>query len=509
MTTMRTRRTAVSKHASIVITTKESHVVATAFRAGLLLAAVMALAIGQAFGQEQRVWSDIGRPYLPRVDEVRATDSPVVYNSHVRRAAVLQAPDSGATPSDSSDSVDLLLDESDSSATPMDRSTAPSPAEAEDEAPETMELPSPDVDVNELPPEGIRLGTPTGNWDEVPPGGDLPAMVCSSRNLLQPGCIYAEADLIYMTRVGRRQERILAFDQTPGGSNVLVTDRGLGWSPGTKLTLGKFLGRDAKNRDYNVEFTYFGLFDWTDEKAVNTIAAGSAFIFTNLDPTFTVQGFNNAAAQQYNYKSQFDSFEANLRVSRRLPRDRMELQPDGRWIRRCDPDLLPSFIVGPRIVQVDERFGYFSQGLNPATRNGTYIVNTSNELYGMQAGVELMYQQCKWRVGGRFKNGIYVNFAEQDSFVHIVDTVNTTADPADRREHATDDVVSWMGELNLEAAYNITPYCALRAGYELAMINETARAIDQLTFSPETPANISTGGFLFYQGVSLGLEMYW
>jgi len=62
--------------------------------------------------------------------------------------------------------------------------------------------------------------------------------MCSSRNLLFPGCFYASADVVYMTRVGRRTDRILGADFGGAfGANLLVTDRGLGFSPGTKLTV--------------------------------------------------------------------------------------------------------------------------------------------------------------------------------------------------------------------------------------------------------------------------------
>src|SRR5205085_4446429 len=401
--------------------------------------------------------------------------------------------------SDSSDAIDSLIEDN---ATPVPMppgdASIPSPSDDDKSTPDEMELPTPEgEEAAEANPEAIELSAqPTANWDEVPAGPDLPAPMCSSRNLLFPGCFYASADVVYMTRVGRRTDRILGADFGGAfGANLLVTDRGLGFSPGTKLTIGKFLGRDCRNRDYNVEFSYFGLFDWNQEKGLNSVN-NSASIESILDAAGVIPDYHNSVAQQYDYKSQSDSFETNLRISRRLPRDRMELQPNGNWIRVCDPDLLPTFMVGLRTVHVDEQFGYFAQGLNAAQTNGTYIVNTSNELYGVQSGVELMYQQCKWRVGGRFKNGIYVNFAEQDSFVRIVDLSSPAADPADRREKATTDVLSWLGELNVEAVYNVRPNLAVRAGYEITMINETALAVKQLTFSPETPANIVTGGFL-------------
>ena len=54
----------------------------------------------------------------------------------------------------------------------------------------------------------------------------------------------------------------------------LASDESLGFEPGMRLTLGRFLCRDGKNRDHTLELTFFGLHDWFDEKGI-TIANNS------------------------------------------------------------------------------------------------------------------------------------------------------------------------------------------------------------------------------------------
>ena len=36
------------------------------------------------------------------------------------------------------------------------------------------------------------------------------------------------------------------------------------YAPGTRLTLGRFLGQDVANRDYTLEVAFLGLFDYTE-----------------------------------------------------------------------------------------------------------------------------------------------------------------------------------------------------------------------------------------------------
>ena len=102
------------------------------------------------------------------------------------------------------------------------------------------------------------------------------------------------------------------------------------FTPGADVTLGFELGRDDKNRDHTFELTYFGGFDWRGDSTLVSQTLRGIVVPENL----TLPGFNGAERFMTTYESKLNSVEINYRISERLGRDQMVLDPDGSWTRQ-------------------------------------------------------------------------------------------------------------------------------------------------------------------------------
>ena len=359
------------------------------------------------------------------------------------------------------------------------------------------------ADEGELGPE-LGHPRPGDDFDGPPP---KPAPTCSSGTWLNRGGWFSQIDFSYLSRMGPN-DFVLA--RSPTDQFVqLASDESLGFEPGMRLTLGRFLCRDGKNRDHTLELTFFGLHDWFDEKGI-TIANNSLatnFVQNLNEPN--VRGFVDTQSQRYTYRSELDSLELNWRISRRLGRDQMELRRNGCWVRKCTPHHLASFIAGVRTASMDESFGYFADSSVPAIRRGSYTIQTENDLLGMQLGGEFFLQHCKWKTGVRVKGGPYINWSQQASQVARIDTPANLNTLATRDEQAETSGLAFLGEVQLSASYNFRPNMALRVSSDLMWANQVALGPDQINFAVRNPPEVVDGGALFFSGGSIGLEFYW
>ena len=69
-------------------------------------------------------------------------------------------------------------------------------------------------------------------------------------------------------------------------------------------------------------------------------------MFTPIDPSAQVPVFNGSALQTFNETSDFNSYEFNYRINRRLDRDKLIYTRDSTWVRSAQPNLLPSVYGG-------------------------------------------------------------------------------------------------------------------------------------------------------------------
>lgn len=307
------------------------------------------------------------------------------------------------------------------------------------------------------------------------------------------------------------QMRQFTFQDGLGGIRIfdsyLTTQSArLRTAPGARITLGRRLGRDDQNRDREIEFTFFGLFAWEAANQLTSKPGTGPEVFFLHD--LLLPGFSLTEFHQVFYSADLNSFELNYRIKQRPGRDRMLFNPDGTWVRESTTNLIPTYIGGVRFLQTNENFQYISRGINPNTRSGDYYVDTQNDLIGLQAGVELIHHHQWWNVGVWAKTGGFVNFAEQESRVRIVDAGSNNV-PPDRDEKATSEPLAFLTEFEIFARIQLRSNMALRVAFDLQYVQGLAIAPEQITFNVADPPRINNSGFMVNTGLAAGFEMYW
>lgn len=305
-------------------------------------------------------------------------------------------------------------------------------------------------------------------------------------------------------------------------SEAMTTESaGFGYEPGLRVTVGKYLGRDGENRDRTLEFTFWGLNEWTSQHAVAAVNPTSVLQLLRTPLDRGIGAYNFADGHQYSYESDLNSFEINAKIARRLGRDRMILKPDGHWERQCDPGKTPTFLAGFRTIHIGEDFSFTAQRAAKTLRNssntadvilpdasGLYDIGTQNRLFGLQLGAELFNQHCQFSWGVRGKVGGYANFTEQETTVRVSDTF-TGLSSSTRDERATDVQMALACELGLTGTYQIRPNIALRCSYDFIYLQGLALAPQQLDFNAAPQPNVRSGAHQFLNGGSVGLEIVW
>ena len=185
--------------------------------------------------------------------------------------------------------------------------------------------------------------------DSFDPDGPAPAV--SSGTWVKSGCWYWQNSVVYMNRSPNTNNEIrLATDvlssPTPANRNALMLPDDFDYEPGMRSTLGRFLYRDGRNRDYSVDFTFLGLLHWNDSRGITAVVPGS--IISNIDPIASTPAFTNSNFQQFDQTTTFNSYEMNFRIDQRLARDRLVYTRDSTWVRQCTPAALPSLFAGVR-----------------------------------------------------------------------------------------------------------------------------------------------------------------
>jgi hypothetical protein len=231
-------------------------------------------------------------------------------------------------------------------------------------------------------------------------------------------------------------------------------------------------------------------------------------LFTQLD--FNAPGFNGADFYDEFYQSQFHSVELNYRIRNRPQRDRMVMGSDGFWSRQLVPGRTQSYLVGLRGITVDERWQWLSgrDGISPEVFGGNMLINSDNNLLGVQMGGDCTDVHENWYWGVRGAAGVYVNFAEGKYFLNATDNVETRL----VNSQAHNQSCAFMGELSFMFGWELTDRITLRTSYDLALIGGLVEASDQVSFDKYLAARVPSlneGGQIFYNGLSVGLEAYW
>ena len=335
----------------------------------------------------------------------------------------------------------------------------------------------------------------------------------SSGRWFWSGGWYAGVESMWMDRSRNNNETVVQDVDViaPGRKTINYTAYGQPFdlAPGARITLGRSLGPDDVGRDRALEFIYYGGMQWAANDGWN--AEKDGVLVTPLN--YTAPGFNGGDRYTTSLKSDFNSWEFNYKIRRRLGRDQMIMSPGGEWSRHAERGFLPGLIVGLRLAHINEFWNMQSSQLNPpptppAEFGGTYDITATNWLLGMNFGSELISQNefFYWGLRGRA--------APAMSFVSTHQTavgVNTAATPATINFTAdgTRTAPGFIGDLTLMAGWNISPNFAVQIGYDFLWVAGIATATRQFNLDQRDTRALDAGGQTFYNGLSFGFNGSW
>jgi Putative beta barrel porin-7 (BBP7) len=333
-----------------------------------------------------------------------------------------------------------------------------------------------------------------------------PVPIESTGTWLQRGLWYAEADVTVMMRQWSRHSLVLVSQdgqQAPLSSfnRFLVLERSHpGQDAGVRTTLGRYLFRDGENRDHTTEFTVFISGDFEQNKVLGSPVG-------QLQVPFQISGnnqaFDGSTRDTAIYSSRFNSFEWNYRVQRRMERDQMVMDPNGQWTRKASPGFTKEFLAGVRFLELSEILDWRAEDVQVAGNNGKYLIQTDNDLIGLQLGAGFTYETARWSIGLDGKGGAYANTASRKSQLDF-----SIDDSADFSNHGSEDQLSFIGESALDLKYHLTPNFSLRTGLHLLYVTAVAEAPFQANFLSDYNTVVTSGNPLYF-GASAGFEGYW
>jgi hypothetical protein len=336
----------------------------------------------------------------------------------------------------------------------------------------------------------------------------------SSGRWFSSGGWYAGGESLWMGRsINNRRDIVTDISVlTPSGTPVEYTTyaQPFNVAPGARATIGKSLGRDYLDRDRSIEFVYYGGMTFDEVSSWNGV--GGNTLFTPLN--FNAPGFNAAGTYTSTFNSDFNSYEWNYKLRRRLGRDKVVMSPDGSWTKHAERGWLPAIIIGPRLANVNEDFALLSSrpGVPATDFSGRYIINTSNWLLGLNLGGELVSQNEFYYWGLRGRAAPALSFASTNQ---LAVGVNTTGVPAGGAtslgftDAETKTAPGFIGDLTLFAGWNITPNFAFQVGYDFLWVAGTATATRQFNLDNRDNNAIDVGGQTFYNGLSFGFNGSW
>lgn len=349
---------------------------------------------------------------------------------------------------------------------------------------------------------------------------------------------YSRVDFTLLHRTRARSQTLaqrFSLGTDAQGNQVLVTTPALttnndrfNLAPGARITIGRYVGRDQRNRDHMWEASYLGFSHFTSQDRVEALTRVTlSRPNQDVDPvstaTFTagdlfsrfgnnVRGFSAADAHSFKYVSDLHDFQLTRRIRRGQRREQLVYQPGG-WTPMVTPNFVPSLSIGPRFLNINEGFSWTSTGFidwdfDNAFR-GDYRVQTNNHLYGAQVGGDLAYTDREWSVGLGVKFGLFVNFAEQTTEVEIDDPTpfrNQLLPQTSYNNTASVRDLSFVGEWILNYSYHLSPRWMFRFDYGMTWVTGLALAPEQLSFKVGEAPHINNGGLTVFQGGMVGLE---
>jgi hypothetical protein len=339
-----------------------------------------------------------------------------------------------------------------------------------------------------------------GALDEMP-------FEASSGRWFWNGGWYVGGESLWMDR-SRNNRTILAADVGTRDVTYTTFAQPFNVAPGARATIGKSLGRDYLDRDRFVEFIYYGGMAYEDADGWNGVFGNS--LFTPL--AFGAPGFNAAGQYATTLNSDFNSWEWNYKLRRRLGRDQLVMSPGGNWTRHAERGWLPSLIVGTRLATVNEDFSLTSTrpGTSTDEFGGRYVINASNWLLGLNLGGELVSQNEFYYWGLRGRAAPALSFANTSQSAVGINTTTTGPEGVTNfSDEASRTGAGFIGDLTLFAGWQLSPNFSLQVGYDFLWVAGMATATRQFNLDNRDNNAIDVGGQTFYNGVSFGFYGSW
>ena len=159
------------------------------------------------------------------------------------------------------------------------------------------------------------------------------------------------------------------------------------------------------------------------------------------------------------------------------------VEANARWNPSCDLTLLAGFRWAQYQDEFAEEFEFDKQ--------------TKNDLYGFQVGADAcLWQRGCFSIQGLCKAGVYANHAEQTAMTTPISPEIPSIHYSVSGTHT-----DFIGEVGLQARYQITRRFALRAGYELLWLDGVC-----ISSTPGLGVPLDMNSTVFYQGGTGGFE---
>jgi len=315
--------------------------------------------------------------------------------------------------------------------------------------------------------------------------GVLPRAQGASTTIIDPSCFtggpYFDVTvdaLLWRLEPTRGQTMFL---NPVAGTSVRTDDLDLGFQAGPRIAM-EFLS-DDQEAIHSLEIGYFGIYNWFDR--INDVAPAGTFLCLpdRLGDVGVTTDFSAADEMQARYNVRLNSVEANIYFGNQ----RSEF---------C-------WAIGPRFIRMEERFN-----LNSITgaRYSYYDVDTGNDLWGVQWVGRWRRTRGCWELTGICKVGIYDNQARQSTLMTDNDRTVVLRNFSD-----TSTVASFVLDAGVTLGYQVTDTWLARVGYSVFVLDNVARATDQLDFSN----NATSGDRVFLRqdavahGLNFGIEGRW
>ena len=296
------------------------------------------------------------------------------------------------------------------------------------------------------------------------------------------------------------------FESGPFGYGEYPTDFGQGCAPSWRFRVewlefrphesGKSLSNEILFDDFSYqegarltidrkydctqgwELVYMGPFEWSEE--TRTSAPGT-LNFTPGGSNVDLSAFNGADRHRHRLETDLDSFEA--------------LYKSWGW------DVI-AVSCGWRYLDIDEQLTFRSVDANGD--RGALLIDTSNDLFGFQVGLDLLLPIDRWSFDSTMKGGLYANLAESSVFLR-----NAGITEANNEEEEIEFAATIEGGAYLR--YFLTPRLTARVGYEYLWVYGLAKADEQFgrRIKRSTGTRVDGNGDIFYHGATAGFEFVW